>query len=61
MGTLILTGKEINIMTFKTFNSPFLFSSETLLFRQIFEMRLRKNGIWLTVNGLGVPPPFWKK
>jgi len=24
-------------------------------------MKLLKNGIWLTVNGLGVPPPFLKK
>jgi hypothetical protein len=32
-----------------------------LFFRQTFEMKLRKNGIWLTVNGLGLPTPFLKK
>jgi hypothetical protein len=37
------------------------FFTNTLFFRQTFEMKLRKNGICLTVNGLGVPPPFEKK
>jgi hypothetical protein len=38
---------------------PFLLiPSETLFFRQTFEMKLRKNGICLTVNGLGSPTPF---
>lgn len=31
---------------------------ETLFFRQIFEMKSLKNGISLTVNRWGVPPPF---
>jgi hypothetical protein len=26
-------------------------------FRQTFEMKLLKNGIWLTVNWLGLPAP----
>jgi hypothetical protein len=29
-----------------------------MFFRQNFEMKPRKNGIWLTVNGLGSPTPF---
>jgi hypothetical protein len=33
----------------------------TLFFRQTFEMKPRKYGIWLTVNRLGVPSPFLKK
>ncbi|MGD2091929.1 MAG: hypothetical protein PVH61_37500 [Candidatus Aminicenantes bacterium] len=32
--------------------------SEILFFRQTFEMKLRKNGVWLTVNRLGSPTPF---
>ncbi len=32
--------------------------SETLFFRQTFEMKSLKNDISLTVNGWGVLPPF---
>ena len=35
-----------------------LIPSETLFFRQTFEMKLLKNGICLTVNGLGPPIPY---
>jgi hypothetical protein len=41
---------------------PFLLiPSETLFFRQTFEMTQRKNVNCLTVNGLGSPTPFLKK
>jgi len=35
-----------------------LIPSETLFFGQTFEMKLRKNDVWLTVNRLGSPTPF---
>jgi hypothetical protein len=38
-----------------------LIPSETLFFRQTFEMKPLVNGIWLTVNRLGSPTPFLKK
>jgi hypothetical protein len=41
-------------------STPFLLiPSETLFFRQTFEMKPLKNGIRLTVNGLGLPTPFF--
>ena len=36
-----------------------LIPCETLFFWQTFEIKLRKNGIWLTVNRLGLPAPLW--
>jgi hypothetical protein len=38
-----------------------LISYKNLQKKQVFEMTSRKNGIRLTVNGLGVPPPFAKR
>jgi len=38
-----------------------LIPCETLFFRQTFEMKPRKNDIWLTVNGAGSPTPFSRK
>jgi hypothetical protein len=38
-----------------------LIPCKSLQKKQTFEMTPLKNGIRLTVNGLGVPPPFLKK
>jgi hypothetical protein len=39
--------------------TPFLLiPCKSLQKKQAFEMKPRKNGIWLTVNRLGSPTPF---
>jgi hypothetical protein len=38
-----------------------LISYKSLQKKQAFEMKPHKNGIRLTVNGLGVPPPLQKE